>query len=240
MRVTSIPSRRSASTQHRCAFQAASGLAVTCRRAASGMSGWLLAACRCCALQLALALACLACPAVLICAWLACAPILISATQPPPCPQEVNVGKHNWGNYFLAAYKGVFEHLAARGGAAPPPAPAGLQIMIHGTVPTGACLSAFCALAAAVAVPPPRLLRLFRLLGWVKCRRGGSAPGSALRLRRAPGERGHNWKTMLMPAVPAVPAMPAVQVAACPAQQPSCAPAPWRSCTCTAYTSQRG
>ena len=46
------------------------------------------------------------------------------------------MGKHNWGNYFLAAYKGVFEHLAGKG--APAPAPTGLQIMIHGTVPTGA------------------------------------------------------------------------------------------------------
>ena len=63
------------------------------------------------------------------------------------CSQEVDVGKHNWGNYFLAAYKGVFEHLAARGQAAP--GPSGLQIMIHGTVPTGACC-ARCAAHAAL------------------------------------------------------------------------------------------
>ena len=63
------------------------------------------------------------------------------------CSQEVDVGKHNWGNYFLAAYKGVFEHLAARGQAAP--GPLGLQIMIHGTVPTGACC-ARCAAHAAL------------------------------------------------------------------------------------------
>jgi N-acetylgalactosamine kinase len=60
--------------------------------------------------------------------------------------QAVDVGKHNWGNYFLAAYKGVFEHLAAQGQAAP--GPLGLQIMIHGTVPTGAC----CARCAALPV----------------------------------------------------------------------------------------
>lgn len=46
------------------------------------------------------------------------------------------MGNHAWGNYFLAAYKGVWEHLAAKG--APPPPPLGLQVMIHGTVPTGA------------------------------------------------------------------------------------------------------
>ncbi|EFN57575.1 hypothetical protein CHLNCDRAFT_57327 [Chlorella variabilis] len=49
--------------------------------------------------------------------------------------QEVDVGKHNWGNYFLAAYKGVFEYLGGKGVATPPPV--GLQVMVHGTVPTG-------------------------------------------------------------------------------------------------------
>ncbi len=49
--------------------------------------------------------------------------------------QEVDVGKHNWGNYFLAAYKGVFEHLSSTGATTPPPV--GLQVMVHGTVPTG-------------------------------------------------------------------------------------------------------
>lgn len=45
------------------------------------------------------------------------------------------MGKHNWGNYFVAAYKGVWEHLAEKGLPAPPPC--GLQVMVHGTVPTG-------------------------------------------------------------------------------------------------------
>lgn len=30
-------------------------------------------------------------------------------------PVQVNVGNHSWGNYFLAAYKGVFDYLAERG-----------------------------------------------------------------------------------------------------------------------------
>ena len=45
------------------------------------------------------------------------------------------MGKHCWGNYFLAAYKGVFEHLAAKGQARP--TPVGLQVVVHGRVPTG-------------------------------------------------------------------------------------------------------
>jgi N-acetylgalactosamine kinase len=56
--------------------------------------------------------------------------------------QEVDVGKHNWGNYFVAAYKGVFEHLAEKGQQAP--APVGLEIMVHGTVPTGAPWGVCC------------------------------------------------------------------------------------------------
>jgi hypothetical protein len=57
-------------------------------------------------------------------------------SMPRACLQEVDVGKHTWGNYFVSAYKGVFEHLAAKGG--PVPIPTGLQVLVHGTVPTGA------------------------------------------------------------------------------------------------------
>lgn len=61
------------------------------------------------------------------------------------------MGKHNWGNYFVAAYKGVFEHLDGKGVLAP--APAGLQLMVHGTVPTGQqadCLNGSCDVLHAV------------------------------------------------------------------------------------------
>lgn len=50
--------------------------------------------------------------------------------------QEVHAGKHNWSNYVLSAYKGVFEHLESQGVVAPP-APVGLQLMVDGIVPTG-------------------------------------------------------------------------------------------------------
>ena len=52
------------------------------------------------------------------------------------------MGKHNWGNYFLAAYKGVFEHLAAKGQQLP--APVGLQVVVHGRVPTGGSHVSYC------------------------------------------------------------------------------------------------
>lgn len=65
--------------------------------------------------------------------------------------QEVNVGKHNWGNYFLGAYKGVYEHLTASG-SAPVPAPTGLQVMVHGRVPTGGGLSSSAAIVCSSAL----------------------------------------------------------------------------------------
>ncbi|MEW5298116.1 MAG: hypothetical protein WDW38_001147 [Sanguina aurantia] len=57
--------------------------------------------------------------------------------------QEVNTTLHTWANYFLAAYKGVWEFCAKKG--LPPPEPTGLQVLIHGLVPTGAGLSSSAA-----------------------------------------------------------------------------------------------
>lgn len=64
--------------------------------------------------------------------------------------QEVDVGAHSWANYFLAAYKGVWDHLRATGGAVP--APAGLQVLVHGRVPTGAGVSSSSAIVCACAL----------------------------------------------------------------------------------------
>eukprot|EP00878_Enallax_costatus_P007409 GHUV01007759.1.p1 GENE.GHUV01007759.1~~GHUV01007759.1.p1 ORF type:complete len:239 (+),score=42.35 GHUV01007759.1:123-839(+) len=64
--------------------------------------------------------------------------------------QAVDVGKHSWANYFLAAYKGVFEFLQSKGIAAP--APVGLQVMIHGTVPLGSGLSSSAAIVCSSAL----------------------------------------------------------------------------------------
>eukprot|EP00882_Tetradesmus_deserticola_P016206 GHRQ01017289.1.p1 GENE.GHRQ01017289.1~~GHRQ01017289.1.p1 ORF type:complete len:350 (+),score=139.38 GHRQ01017289.1:90-1139(+) len=61
--------------------------------------------------------------------------------------QPVDVVNHTWGNYFLSAYKGVFEHLASKGVAAPPAV--GLQVMVHGTVPLGSGLSSSAAIVCA-------------------------------------------------------------------------------------------
>jgi N-acetylgalactosamine kinase len=73
-------------------------------------------------------------------------------TFPIDPSQEVNVGKHNWGNYFLSGYKGVYEHLAAYKAGIPPPAPTGLQVMVHGRVPTGGGLSSSAAIVCSSAL----------------------------------------------------------------------------------------
>lgn len=65
--------------------------------------------------------------------------------------QEVDVGKHSWGNYFLGAYKGVFEHLAERGEHCVP-TPVGLQVLVQGQVPTGGGLSSSAAIVCASAL----------------------------------------------------------------------------------------
>lgn len=95
--------------------------------------------------------------------------------------QRVDLENHTWANYFLAAYKvsviifspctdltalalfstqsiaqfavkvflqGVFEFLDKKGKA---PSPAGLQVMLHGQVPTGECLLLQPACALTVA-----------------------------------------------------------------------------------------
>ena len=72
-------------------------------------------------------------------------------TFPIDPAQEVNVGKHNWGNYFLGAYKGVFEHLSASKNATVP-TPKGLEVMIHGRVPTGGGLSSSAAIVCSSAL----------------------------------------------------------------------------------------
>lgn len=63
--------------------------------------------------------------------------------------QRVDLEHHTWANYFLAAYKGVFEYLEKQGKA---PAPVGLQVMLHGQVPTGAGLSSSSAFVCVAAL----------------------------------------------------------------------------------------
>lgn len=61
--------------------------------------------------------------------------------------QEVDVIHHNWANYFLAAYKGVYDTL---GEDAPPPV--GLKLLVDGRVPTGAGVSSSSAFVCACAI----------------------------------------------------------------------------------------
>ncbi|KAI8476482.1 MAG: ribosomal protein S5 domain 2-type protein [Monoraphidium minutum] len=64
--------------------------------------------------------------------------------------QTVDVANHVWANYFLAAYKGVYDHLKAKG--ADPPKPVGLQVMVHGVVPLGGGLSSSAAIVCSSAL----------------------------------------------------------------------------------------
>jgi N-acetylgalactosamine kinase len=110
---------------------------------------------------------------------------LDSAAYPPAVfsadpDQPVDVANHSWGNYFLAAYKGVHDFLRGRAvgggapsaGGAPPPAPShlptplpSLEVLVHGTVPLGSGLSSSAALVCSASlailaaygkIPPPQ------------------------------------------------------------------------------------
>jgi len=63
--------------------------------------------------------------------------------------QAVDTEHHTWANYLMCAYKGVHEHLEARGTPVPP---VGLQLMVHGTVPAGAGVSSSSALVCAASL----------------------------------------------------------------------------------------
>ncbi|KAG2431874.1 hypothetical protein HXX76_009367 [Chlamydomonas incerta] len=62
--------------------------------------------------------------------------------------QPVDVANHSWANYFVSAYKGAFELLRA---TRPDdvPQPCGLEVMVHGQVPTGSGLSSSAAIVCA-------------------------------------------------------------------------------------------
>lgn len=64
--------------------------------------------------------------------------------------QAVDTANHVWANYFLAAYKGVYDHLESKG--APLPTPGGLQVMVHGTVPLAGGLSSSAAIVCSSAL----------------------------------------------------------------------------------------
>ncbi|GLC69817.1 hypothetical protein PLESTF_000883800 [Pleodorina starrii] len=62
--------------------------------------------------------------------------------------QSVDVANHSWANYFLSAYKGVFELLKSlRPDSVPEPV--GLQVVVHGQVPTGSGLSSSAAIVCS-------------------------------------------------------------------------------------------
>eukprot|EP00884_Botryococcus_braunii_P009664 jgi/Botrbrau1/1869/Bobra.146_1s0056.1 len=63
--------------------------------------------------------------------------------------QSVDTKHHHWGNYVLAAYKGVFEYLASKNIEA---TPVGLEMMVDGVVPLGSGLSSSAALVCASSI----------------------------------------------------------------------------------------
>ncbi|GLI65895.1 hypothetical protein VaNZ11_009539 [Volvox africanus] len=78
--------------------------------------------------------------------------------------QPVDVANHSWANYFVSAYKGAFELLkSSRPDSVPEPV--GLQVIVHGQVPTGSGLSSSAAIVcssmlavlSALGVPPSEL-----------------------------------------------------------------------------------
>jgi N-acetylgalactosamine kinase len=64
--------------------------------------------------------------------------------------QEVDTGNHTWANYFMCAYKGVFEHLVSKGEQQPQLT--GLQILVEGRVPLGSGLSSSAALVCSASL----------------------------------------------------------------------------------------
>ncbi|GBF90169.1 galactokinase [Raphidocelis subcapitata] len=74
-------------------------------------------------------------------------PVVEYGTDPA---QAVDTAHHVWANYFLAAYKGVYDFLASKG--ADPPAPVGLQVMVHGVVPLAGGLSSSAAIVCSSAL----------------------------------------------------------------------------------------
>ena len=69
--------------------------------------------------------------------------------------QSVDTASHAWGNYFLAAYKGLHEHLRSSGHHVDL---TGLSVMVDGQVPTGSGLSSSAAFTCGAAIA---LLKLY-------------------------------------------------------------------------------
>eukprot|EP00879_Flechtneria_rotunda_P021739 GHRR01022923.1.p1 GENE.GHRR01022923.1~~GHRR01022923.1.p1 ORF type:complete len:434 (+),score=135.31 GHRR01022923.1:308-1609(+) len=76
--------------------------------------------------------------------------------------QAVDTANHTWANYFLSAYKGVFDHLRAKGSLAP--LPVGLQVMVQGTVPQGSGLSSSSAIVCSSSLAIAKALSVAHTL----------------------------------------------------------------------------
>lgn len=64
--------------------------------------------------------------------------------------QDIDQEKFVWANYFLCGYKGLHEHMSAKGLKMEPPV--GLDVLVDGTVPTGSGLSSSAALVCSSTI----------------------------------------------------------------------------------------
>ncbi|KAI4303118.1 hypothetical protein MLD38_038787 [Melastoma candidum] len=73
-----------------------------------------------------------------------------TCTYPANPEQEIDLKNHRWGHYFICGYKGYHEFAKLKGLDAG--VPAGLNMMIDGTVPTGSGLSSSAAFVCSSTI----------------------------------------------------------------------------------------
>ncbi|KAI4338565.1 hypothetical protein MLD38_023609 [Melastoma candidum] len=73
-----------------------------------------------------------------------------TCTYPANPEQDIDLKNHRWGHYFICGYKGYHEFAKSKGHDAG--VPAGLDVMIDGTVPTGSGLSSSAAFVCSSTI----------------------------------------------------------------------------------------
>uniref|UniRef100_A0A5B7AA30 Putative galactokinase 1 n=1 Tax=Davidia involucrata TaxID=16924 RepID=A0A5B7AA30_DAVIN len=71
-------------------------------------------------------------------------------TYPADPNQDIDLKNHKWGHYFICGYKGYYEYAKSKG--LDVSVPVGLDIIVHGTVPTGSGLSSSAAFVCSSTI----------------------------------------------------------------------------------------